>query len=110
VGFSASSDTSNLAALYDKAFDNARVAAERVTFPVRLAEKDAIEAKFESPLRVNPFEVPLSEKVSFLQQMDREMDKAGVTQRISTLSFTRKHLFFLDSEAVRSKIDHGCFR
>ena len=97
-GFSASSDTSNLSALYDKAFDNARVAAERVTFPVRLAEKDAIEGKFESPLQVNPFEIPLTEKVSFLQQMDREMDKAGVTQRISTLSFTRKHLFFLDSE------------
>src|SRR5512139_2974089 len=45
-GFSASSDLSNAAALtaiFDKAFDNARIAAERVTFPIRLAEKDAIQ-------------------------------------------------------------------
>ncbi|HBY07851.1 MAG TPA: hypothetical protein DEH22_08745, partial [Chloroflexi bacterium] len=66
-GFSASSDMSNLGALFDKAFDNARVAAERVTFPIRLAEKDAIQAQFESPCKINPFEVPLSEKVAFLQ-------------------------------------------
>ena len=44
-GFSASSDLSDLPALFDKALDNARVAAERVTFPVRLAEKDAIQAR-----------------------------------------------------------------
>ena len=54
-GFSASSDLSNLAALFDKAFDNARVAAERVTFPVRLAEKDAIQATFNSPNQIDPF-------------------------------------------------------
>lgn len=41
-GFSATSDISNLAAVFDRALDNARVAAERVTFPIRLAEKDAI--------------------------------------------------------------------
>ena len=50
-GFSASSDLSDVDALFDKAFDNSRVAAERVTFPVRLAEKDAIQAAFESPCR-----------------------------------------------------------
>ena len=43
-GFSASSDLGDLASLFDRAFDNARVAAERVTFPVRLAEKDAVQA------------------------------------------------------------------
>jgi len=64
-GFSASSDLSDLATLFDKAFDNARVAAERVTFPVRLAEKDAIQAKFESPCAINPFEVPWRIKLLF---------------------------------------------
>lgn len=97
-GFSASSDLSNLAALYDKAFDNAKVAAERVTFPVRLAEKDAVEAKFESPSRENPFDVPLAEKIAFLHAMDQKLDQAGVTQRVSSLNFTRKQVFFLDSE------------
>lgn len=97
-GFSASSDLSNLSALYDKAFDNARVAAERVTFPVRLAEKEAIEATFESPSRINPFEVTLADKVAFLREMDRLMDQPGVTQRVSSLDFRRKQIIFLDSE------------
>ncbi|MFN2215620.1 MAG: TldD/PmbA family protein [Anaerolineales bacterium] len=97
-GFSASSDVSSLSALYDKAFDNARIAAERVTFPVRLAEKDIIEAKFESPCEINPFDVPISEKVAFLKEVDEKLNKKGVFQRFSTLAFVRKQIVFVDSE------------
>lgn len=97
-GFSATSDVSNLAALYDRAFDNARTASERVTMPVRLAEKDVIQAKFASPNKINPFEVPLSEKVAFLSEMDKKLDQPGVTQRIVDLTFLRKQIIFVDSE------------
>jgi TldD protein len=97
-GFSASSDLSDPGALFDKAYDNARVAAERVTFPVRLAEKDAVTASFASPCRLNPFEVPLAEKVAFLKDMDEQLDQPGVTQRIGELYFIRKQIHFVDSE------------
>ena len=97
-GFSAASDLSNISALFDKAFDNARVAAERVTFHVRLAEKEAIEARFESPSLINPFDIPLTEKIAFLQEMDKLLDQPGVTQRVSSLNFTRKQIIFVDSE------------
>jgi TldD protein len=97
-GFSASSDTTDLAALFDKAFDNAWVAAERVTFPVRLAEKDAIQDQFTSPCQINPFEVPLAEKVAFLKEMDDRLNQPGVFQRVSDVTFVRKHIVFLDSE------------
>lgn len=97
-GFSASSDLSNLDAVFDKALDNARAAAERVTFPVRLAEKDAVQAAFTSPNQIDPFEVPLSDKVAFLKTMDEKLDQPGVFQRISDLSFTRKQVLFVDSE------------
>ena len=97
-GFSASSDVSSLASLYDKAFDNARIAAERVTFPVRLAEKDIIQAKFESPCEINPFDIPLAEKVSFLKELDEKLNQKGVFQRFSTLAFVRKQIVFVDSE------------
>ncbi len=97
-GFSASSDLSSLNALFDKAFDNARIAAERVTFPIRLAEKDAIQAAFESPCKINPFEVPLAEKVAFLKEMDEKMNQAGVFQRRGDLTFMRKKIVFIDSE------------
>ena len=97
-GFSASSEMSDLGSLFDKAFDNARVAAERVTFPIRLAEKDAIQAKFTSPCRINPFEVPLAEKVAFLKEMDEKLNQEGVFQRSSDLAFVRKQIIFADSE------------
>jgi len=97
-GFAASSDMSDIAAVFDKAFDNARVAAERVTFPVRLAEKDAIQAAFTSPCKINPFEVPLADKVSFLKAMDEKLNQKGVEQRIADLTFIRKQIVFLDSE------------
>ena len=59
-GFAASSDLGNVQTLFNKAFDNAKTAAERVTFPVRLAEKDAITATFSSPNKIDPFSVPVS--------------------------------------------------
>jgi TldD protein len=97
-GFSASSDLGGLAGLFDKAFENAHVAAERVTFPVRLAEKDAIQARFESPCQINPFEIPLADKVAFLKEMDGKLNQKGVFQRASSLTFVRKQIVFLDSE------------
>jgi TldD protein len=97
-GFSASSDMGDLGALYNKAFDNARVAAERVTFPVRLAEKDAIEAQFESPCEINPFDVSLADKVAFLKAMDEQLNQDGVEQRTCDLNFMRKQIVFMDSE------------
>jgi len=97
-GFSASSDVTNLGTLFDTAFDNARVAAKRVTFPVRLAEKDAIQASFSSPNRIDPFEVSLANKIDFLKSMDDKLNQAGVVQRVSDMMFIRKQIIFLDSE------------
>ncbi len=105
-GFSASSDMGNLPAVFDKAFENARAAAERVTFPVRLAEKDAIQAEFNSPCRIDPFEVPLADKVTFLREMDQKLNQKGVFQRSGMLSFNRKQIVFVDSEGseIRKQI------
>lgn len=97
-GFSASSDLGDMSGLFDKAFDNARVAAERVTFPVRLAEKETVQAQFTSPCRINPFSVPLADKVALLKEMDVKLDQKGVFQRIGDLTFIRKQIVFVDSE------------
>lgn len=97
-GFSASSDMGNIRTVFERAFDNARVAAERVTFPVRLAEKDAVQASFSSPNRIDPFDVPLAEKVDFLKKLDEKMNQQGIFQRVGELNFMRKKIIFLDSE------------
>ncbi|MCJ7695493.1 MAG: TldD/PmbA family protein, partial [Anaerolineaceae bacterium] len=97
-GFAASSYLGDLDELYTRAFDNAKVAAERVTFPVRLAEKDAVQASFSSPNRIDPFEVPLADKVAFLKKMDEKLNQEGVFQRASDMTFMRKQIIFIDSE------------
>ena len=97
-GFSASSDMNNLMGLFDKAFDNARTAAERVTFPIRLAEKDAIQESFSSPNQIDPFNIPYSEKVSFLKDMDDLLNQPGISQRVVRLTFMRKQVIYTDSE------------
>jgi len=97
-GFSASSDMGVMGAIFDKALDNAKAAAQRVSFPVRLAEKEAIQAAFESPCQINPFEVSQSEKVAFLKEMDKKMNQSGVLQRYGGLNFVQKKIFYIDSE------------
>ncbi len=97
-GFAASSELRDLGRLFDQALDNARVAAERVTFPVRLAEKDALQAQFTSPCQVDPFAVPLADKVAFLAKLDGQLNQSGVLQREIQLTFNRKQVIFVDSE------------
>ncbi len=97
-GFSASSDLADLDTLFAKAYDNARIAAERVTFPIRLAEKDAIQDTFTSPNKINPFNVPLEEKVDFLKKLDQALDQPGVMQRLSVLRFINRQQIYIDSE------------
>ena len=97
-GFSASSDMSHLEGLFDRAFDNARVASERVTFPIRLAEKEAVQDTFTSPNEIDPFEVPLAEKVAFLKEMDGKLNQKGVFMRMGRIQFVRKQIHFADSE------------
>ncbi len=97
-GFSASSDVKDLEGLFDKALDNARAAAQRVTFPVRLAEKDAVQASFSSPCKIDPFDVPIADKMAFLSAMDNQLNQSGVFQRVCDLTFTRKQIVYLDSE------------
>lgn len=97
-GFCASSDVANLNALFEKALDNARMAAERVAIPIRLAGKESIRASFKSPNRIDPFSVPLAEKIEFLREVDGKLNRPGVDQRVCELIFMRKQILYLDSE------------
>ncbi len=97
-GFAASSSAGDPGSVFDEALANARAAAERVSFPVRLADREAVQARFSSPCSVDPFTVALGDKVGFLKRMDSRMDKEGVAQRIGRLTFVRKQIVFVDSD------------
>jgi TldD protein len=97
-GFAASSELGSVAVLFEKALENAKAASQRVTFPVRLADKEVVQAQFASPCQINPFEVPLADKVSFLKGLDERLTQEGVLQRVANLTFVRKQILFIDSE------------
>jgi TldD protein len=97
-GFAASSDLADLGSLFDRALDNAQAAAERITFPVRLADKEVIQATYASPCQIDPFDVPLADQVAILQDMDSRLNQTGILQRVGELVFIRKQIIFVDSE------------
>ncbi len=99
-GFAAASSTDNLQEVFDNAYENAKVASQRVTFPVQLADRTPISASYESPCKIDPLEVPLSEKIEFLRRIDEQLDQKAVAQRFSYLNFDRKNIIFLDSDGA----------
>ncbi len=99
-GFAAASSTENLSAIFDSAFENAKIAGQRVTFPVQLADRTPITASYESPCELDPLTIPLSEKINFLKKIDGQLNQPAVSQRVSYLNFDKKEIVFLDSDGA----------
>ena len=99
-GFAASSCNEDAKAVFDRAFDNAAAAAKRSRRPIRLADKDIVRARFESPCGVDPFEVPLLERVEAMKEIDSTLQHKDVLQRVVAFRTTRKTIQYTDSEGA----------
>ncbi|NLZ55411.1 MAG: TldD/PmbA family protein [Clostridiaceae bacterium] len=99
-GFAASSDPAQITATFDRALDNAKSAAARVSFPIRLADKEVLSGEFVSPCARDPFDVPIAEQIAFLNGLDAVLNQTGVAQRTIRLSATRTKIEYYDSEGA----------
>ena len=99
-GFAASSNLGDVTATFDRAFENAVSAAKRVGRPIRLADKELLSGRFDSPCEVDPFEVPLAEQVAFMKELDGYLNQPGVEQRRVQLSTVNKTIRYYDSEGA----------
>ncbi len=99
-GFAASSNLTGVADTFDRALENAKAAARRITRPIRLADKDALSGRFESPCEIDPFEVPLADRVAMMKDLDTMVNQAGVEQRRVQMSTVRKTIYYYDSEGA----------
>ena len=97
-GFAADSDSTNLNNTFERAFLNAVASSERTTFKVRLAKKNVIKDIFNSPCKIDPFNVGVKEKLDFVKRIDEVINQQGVEQRIVSASFVKKQIIFMDSE------------
>lgn len=74
---------------------NARLQKE----PVRLAPVKAYVDSWDTPIKKNPFEVPLGDKINLLLEINQEALKVkGVTFCTSSMTFVHEHKYFASTE------------
>jgi TldD protein len=79
----------------------ARAAARLPGVAVRLAEVEPVVATWSSSVQVDPFTVPLEEKVSLLMEASRRMQEVkGVSFAEAVLDLYRRHTLFASSEGA----------
>ncbi|MCX7846643.1 MAG: TldD/PmbA family protein [bacterium] len=109
-GFAATGAPEAVQGVAEAALENARVAAQRVPYPVRLAPRTPLTGHYESPCAIDPFDVPLEEKVGLLQSVDAQLTRPWVAQRMLFLWATRRRMLFLDSDGAEiEKVIHELF-
>jgi TldD protein len=101
-GFAASVDLSNssIVKVARKAVDIARASAKVNKKPVLLNEAEKKKAKFSTPIRKDPFKVPLEEKMDILAQAERILAEQSPLLKVSCSYFRamREEKLFMSTE------------
>ncbi len=97
-GFAATSDPSGLNACFDKAARNARTAAGLVKIPLSMGTAAAVKGSYSTPVKVDPFEVSLQDKLTFLTRLDNDLKDEFILKRIVYANFQKKKILFQNSE------------
>ena len=97
-GFAASSDMSNAVECFDMALQNARTAAKLVKVPLSMGRIDRIVGKYSSPVEVDPFEMPLEDKLDFLIGIDKTLAEDWILRRMVFANLQRKRILFMNSD------------
>jgi TldD protein len=103
-GFAASAvlDPGRVRDLAALAVEIARAAASLPGEPVRLAPVEPAAASWSTPVRRDPFAVPLPERVALLlAACDAQRAVAGVTHARATVDLWRRRTLFCSSEGAR---------
>lgn len=99
-GFAASSHMDDVSRTFDRALENAKAASQRIQRPVRLADKESLKGRFESPCQIDPFQVPLEDQVALMKDLDGYLKQPGVEQRRIRMSTVKKTIQYYDSEGA----------
>jgi len=99
-GFAA---TANLAAIpqcFDRALANSVAAAKLLGFPRDMGKGKASKGSYHSPVKDDPFEVPLADKLDFLKRADAALVAPHVAHRITQANFQRRKVFYWNTEGT----------
>lgn len=111
-GFASSNDLSpsGIDTAAARAVRIARASSSVMREPVRLAPEPRVNARWQTPYDIDPFKVPLEEKIRLLLEVDKVLRaKPEIVRASGTLSFTRERQWmatsegsFIDQELMRS--------
>ena len=97
-GFAATSRAADTVVAFERALANARTAAELVAVPLDMGKRPAITGSYNSPVDQDPFDIPLADKLGFLQQLDARLTADHVLRRMVMLELQRMNSFFWNSD------------
>jgi TldD protein len=105
-GFASSQDVtpSEIDRVADLAIQIARASADVPGEPVVLGPPVTSQGAYRTPLQIDPFGVPLEDKINLLLQADAEMNQVtGLRTRRGNLTFIREEKRFVNSEGAHTQ-------
>lgn len=99
-GFAATSNLSAMESCFEQACKNAQTAASLVKVPLKMASRPSHKGSFFSPVKQDPFEISLKDKLEFLGAIDNSLKEDWIFKRYVYAEFQKKHLYFFSSEGT----------
>ncbi len=107
-GFAASENLSDLDAVADLAMGKALASELCKADPIPLPPREALKSCYNTPSEIDPFTIPLAEKLERILELDREMADEKIERRHVDVSFYKRKILFFDSygcEIERNLLD-----
>jgi TldD protein len=102
-GFAATSITTDVDSCFDRALANAISASKLVKVKLDMGKKEGHTGNFTSPYRIDPFDVSLTDKVSFLKEVDNSLAEDWILRRLIRVQLQRMIIHFWSSEGTYTR-------
>ncbi|MFO7650471.1 MAG: TldD/PmbA family protein [bacterium] len=99
-GFAASAELESVPAVFDRALVNARAAAKLPGFAKTMGAAKPVQGQYRPPVKRDPFDVPLSEKLDLLKGIDAALADPTVAHRTVMARFQRRRIWYWNTEGT----------
>lgn len=99
-GFAATANPDAISDCFDRALTNAMAAARLPGFPKNMGPPRPTKGEYRSPVERDPLDVPLTEKLELLKNIDQALKDRSVAQRVVSATFQRRSVFYWNSEGT----------
>lgn len=102
-GFASAPDLNEktASALLKEAVAIAKASARLNAVPVSLAAMKSVQGQYTTPFQVNPFEVPLQDKIDFLRELDSALRaNTAINETETFMEFRREEKWFYSTEGA----------